>query len=635
MREKRTYYVTGDLATLADGKGNMLSYSYDGFRRLKQIAYPGSATDYELHGYDAAGNEQVTQNRSGQLIRYTHDALNRVLTKAPAGQAQISYGYDYSGRVLAVNRSDLSFTYTYDGAGRAIAETRSDAIGAIKWTLDANGNRTSLTAPGNYVTTMVYDALNRLTDVYEGSATTGVRLGHYDYNALSQRSGASYGPSGKAVRTQSWTAGGQVYRTADSWNGGALTLTYGYNLDHQRKSVTASDGSFAAPSGLSAGIRAYASNALNQYIVAGGATLTYDTRGNLIGDGSWTYGYDVENHLVSASKSGIAATYAYDALGRRGAKTVNGVTTFYASVGDQEIAEYDGSGTLTRRYVYGPGLDEPLAMMTTAGASYHLTDALGSVIGLVDGTGTLIEKHAYTAYGQTPAGTTPWLYAGRRYDEETGLYHNRARAYSPLLGRFLQADPIGTKGGINLYAYVGNDPLNGTDPMGLKCNRGRTSCSAANFDASRARVNVTRNSQVDTAVVAARGDYQRATKRGGEPTGLITITPNGVVVTPTASKPGSTLTADTAKFNLSGADAGVHGHLGGTVLDDLNAGAGYGDTQSLEQGKPMYTVEGNRVGVHDAPGGQLRFEMLNGRMTPDETRAIQRNLNEQQKLFLK
>jgi RHS repeat-associated protein len=139
-------------------------------------------------------------------------------------------------------------------------------------------------------------------------------------------------------------------------------------------------------------------------------------------------------------------------------------------MGDQEIAEYDNGGNLSRRYVYGAGLDEPLAMVNTTGQhSYHLTDALGSVIGLLDDTGALTERHAYTAYGTTlGSSSTPYLYAGRRLDDETGLYHNRARAYSPVLGRFLQADPIGTEGGINFYAYVVNDPVNKTDPSGLE-----------------------------------------------------------------------------------------------------------------------------------------------------------------------
>src|SRR5260370_41569982 len=79
-------------------------------------------------------------------------------------------------------------------------------------------------------------------------------------------------------------------------------------------------------------------------------------------------------------------------------------TTNYLSAGSREIAEYDGSGTLLRRYVYGPGLDEPLATVDAAGnLSYHFTDAQGSAVALANASGQLAEKHAYSAYGLSVA----------------------------------------------------------------------------------------------------------------------------------------------------------------------------------------------------------------------------------------
>jgi RHS repeat-associated protein len=264
---------------------------------------------------------------------------------------------------------------------------------------------------------------------------------------------------------------GQVATFGHTWNGSSLSLTYTYNKDHQRSKLVANDNTYL-PIGLTPGSATYTKNALNQYTAVGATAYAYDGRGNLTGDGVWTYGYDTENRLVSASNGTTTISYGYDALGRRLSKTVGGVSTSWASYGNREIAEYQGTGTpvLQSRTVFGAGLDEPVASISPTNVrTYMFQDTLGSVIALGNATGQVTEKYAYTAYGLNTLvgpGTSAYRYAGRRFEPETGLYHNRARAYSPTLGRFLQTDPIGTDGGINLYAYCANDPIDCTDPNG-------------------------------------------------------------------------------------------------------------------------------------------------------------------------
>jgi len=110
-------------------------------------------------------------------------------------------------------------------------------------------------------------------------------------------------------------------------------------------------------------------------------------------------------------------------------------------------------------------------------AYYYHFDGLGSVVALSDSNGDSCQSYEYSAYGQVAASdpnhTNPYMFTGRRFDIETGLYYYRARYYNPHIGRFMQTDPVGYGNGINWYAYCGNNPLNYIDPSGLAYVTGR------------------------------------------------------------------------------------------------------------------------------------------------------------------
>ena len=172
-------------------------------------------------------------------------------------------------------------------------------------------------------------------------------------------------------------------------------------------------------------------------------------------------------------------TYAYDPFGRRASTTAGDVTVRHVYDGAHCVADTDATGTLLRSYTWGPGIDNLLAVTCHSGSSattyYALTDIQGTVHGFADADGNLVARYAYDAWGNlldadvavSALANNRYLFQGREYSHASGLYNFRLRWYDPATGRWLSKDPIGISGGLNLYAFCGNDPVNGVDPMGL------------------------------------------------------------------------------------------------------------------------------------------------------------------------
>jgi RHS repeat-associated protein len=194
---------------------------------------------------------------------------------------------------------------------------------------------------------------------------------------------------------------------------------------------------------------------------------------NITSETGWTYVYDLSNKLIRVlSGSNQVAEYTYNGAGQRIKKVTQTETRiFHYDLLGHLIAETNQNGQMFAEYVY---LGDQLLTLIKPGelAYYFHNDHLGTPQVLTDDSQTVAWKAAYTPFGgAVPSIETvenPFRFPGQYYDQETGLHYNYFRYYDPSTGRYITPDPIGLEGGINLFSYAANNPINHIDTRGLR-----------------------------------------------------------------------------------------------------------------------------------------------------------------------
>ncbi len=501
--------LTRTWARKHDGQPLVTTYGYDpATGELLHIDYsddtPGVTLAYDRLGrtkevMDAAGTHGFTYNTALQPLSESHSGL---------ADAMLTRTYDGSGRAAGFTLdTDQSVAYGYDPAGRfnSLSWTIAGRSGSAGYRYLPDSDLLGGVTTGSGIATVYnYEEKRDLKTSVQNSAD-GLTLSRYDY---------VYDPIGRRLSdANSGTAfvhpAFDRYRYNDRSEVVASDRYLGDDVGDLSQPVTDRQRAYLYdPIGNRTRSEAarvqtlYTSNMLNQYESVAAAALAYDLDGNLAADHKGlAYIYDAENRLIAVApqtpaEGGTRTEFVYDYMGRRVRKAIYGFASGSWEPVRETVYVYDGwnmikattieegQSSVDTNYLWGLDLSQSLqgaggvggliAAVKGSSTYHYLFDANGNVGQVVDGSdGALVAHYEYDPFGDLVnktgafADENPYRFSTKCFDERTSLYYYGNRHYSPVLGRWINRDPVEEKSGPNIYSIVGNNTISKTDFIGL------------------------------------------------------------------------------------------------------------------------------------------------------------------------
>ncbi len=496
--------------SLSDGNSHSTSYTYNQAGYLYQVTYPDTHTFQYV--YDNFGNTTQRTDGRGVVTNYTyndttyctHDALTAISYPASTS-INVAFTYDAYGRMTAKTDGAGSYTYIYDDNNTAysMSTTYTGLTGTktVSYGYNNDGSRASMSTPSGGFT-YTYDGAGRVTSVTNPASETlswtyldnnwiwkqqmgSTELSTYTYNALGQITDLAHRISPSNVllsEFSSLTHDGVGNLTAQTINvPGRTSYTGTVNFTYDNKDQLTQEASTRTPSGFPTGY----TNTFG-YDTAGNATSfkgvtrtynssnqntanTYDNNGNPTTYSGTSMTYDAENRLTAV---GSLMTAGYTSGGQRAWKQNSTTKTYFIYDGLVPVSEIAANGTIQATNTFGA---TGLAVRNTSLANcFYTFDPQGNVVQRMYAAGGQWSVHMFSAYGTSTStiSTTFDPYsgfggqAGYYTDWETGLQLCGSRYYDAAAGRFITRDPIGYNGGVNVYNYTANNPVNRNDSNG-------------------------------------------------------------------------------------------------------------------------------------------------------------------------